>query len=218
MQQLEVLLNPLFFQEATDNVFQEMITAAFPLKDGTIAEISNPEPETLTYEDANVVRYIAGYVCWKVRKNIKVSSRSNKQQLLSCVEGLLGDDSDAPSADWVDVVDRGGLLHIKEGTYMFFYAVEEEVREHFHLRKISQLAEGSREHIEECVLENDEVLFQWCMLTADADDDVGAVVLGMLVKLWITVRGFSFTSAWLEQLKQRKKTCLEKAKALRKTL
>ena len=129
---------PSFFQEATDRVFQEIITAAFPLKDGTIAEISNPEPETLTYEDANVVRYIAGYVCRKIRKNIEVSSRSNKQQLLSCVEGLLGDDSDAPSADWVDVVDRGGLLHIKEGTYMLFYAVEEEVREHFHLRKISQ--------------------------------------------------------------------------------
>ena len=101
---------------------------------------------------------------------------------------------------------------------MLFYAMEEKVREHFHPRKISPLAEGSREHIEECVLENDEVLFQWCMLTADADDDVGAVVLGMLVKLWITVRGFSFTSAWLEQFKQRKKTGLEKAKALRKTL
>ena len=130
----------------------------------------------------------------------------------------MGDDNDAPSADWVDVVDRGGLLHIKEGTHMLFYAMEEEVREHFHLRKISQLAEGSREHIEECVLENDEVLFQRCMLTEDADDDVGAVVLGMLVKLWITVRGFSFTSAWLEQFKQKKKTGLEKAKALRNTL
>ena len=112
-----------------------MITAAFPLKDGTIAERSNPEPDTLTYEDANVVHYIAGCVCQKVRKNIEVSSRSNKQLLLSCVEGLLRDDDDAPSADWVDVVDRGGLLHIKEGMYMLFYAMEGEVREHFHLRK-----------------------------------------------------------------------------------
>ena len=51
------------------------------------------------------------------------------------------------------------------------------------------------------------------MVTADADDDVAAVVLGMLVKLWITVQGFSFTSTWLELFKQRKKTGLEKAKA-----
>ena len=205
--------NP-FFQEATDRVFQEMITAAFPLE-SMVAENSNPEPETLTYEDANVVRYIAGYVCRKIRKNIEVSSRPNKQQLISCVEGLLGGEGDTPSADWVDVVDRGGLLHIKEGTYMLFYAMEEEVREYFRLQKISQLVEGSREPIEECVLENKEVLFQWCMLTAGAEDDVGAVVLGMLVKLWITVRGFSFTSAWLEQFKQRKNTDLE---TLRKTL
>lgn len=55
------------------------------------------------------------------------------------------------------------------------------MREHFPLANDSQLAEGRREHVEECVLENDEVLFQWCTLTADADDDVAAVVLGMLV-------------------------------------
>ena len=50
-----------------------MITAAFPLE-GMVAENSNPEPETLTYEDANVVRYVAGYVCRKVLKTIEVSS------------------------------------------------------------------------------------------------------------------------------------------------
>ena len=59
-----------------------------------------------------------------------------------------------------------------------------------------------------------EVLFQWCMLTADVDDTESAVVLGMLVKLWITVRGFSFTSAWLELYKQRKKAGLESQKQL----
>ena len=109
------------------------------------------------------------------------------------MEGLLSDEDDeSPSADWVDVVDRGGLLRVKEGTYMLFCAMEEEVREHFKLAKADQLAEGNREHVEESVLENDEVLFQWCMLTADVDDTDSAVVLGMLVKLWITVRGFSF--------------------------
>ena len=47
------------------------------------------------------------------------------------------------------------------------------------------------------------------MLTADTDDV--AVVLGMLVKLWIKIRGFSFTNAWMELYKQRKKTGLEKS-------
>ena len=47
------------------------------------------------------------------------------------------------------------------------------------------------------------------MLTADASDAEVAAVLSMLVKLWITIRGFSFTSAWLELYKQRKKAGLE---------
>ena len=42
--------------------------------------------------------------------------------------GLLGNDMDgAALADWVDVVERCGLLHIKEGTYMLFREMEEEV-------------------------------------------------------------------------------------------
>ena len=53
------------------------------------------------------------------------------------------------------------------------------------------------------------------MLTADTYDDDASVVLGMLVKLWITIRGFSFTHAWMELYKQRKETGLEKSKALR---
>ena len=63
-------------------------------------------------------------------------------------------------------------------------------------------------------MDNEEVLFQWCMLTADVNDANGAIVLEMLVKLWITIRGFSFTSAWLELYKQRKKKTLQRSKAL----
>ena len=134
------------------------------------------------------------------------------------MEGLLSDEDDeSPSADWVDVVDRGGLLRV-EGTYMLFCTMEEEVHEHFKLAKADQLVEGNREHVEESVLENDEFLFQWCILTADVDDTESAVVLGMLVKLWIRVQGFSFTSAWLELYKQTKKAGLDKSKALRKQL
>ena len=57
-----------------------------------------------------------------------------------------------------------------------------------------------------------------CMLTADVSDTDATVVLEMLVKLWIVIRGFSFTSAWLELYKQRKKKSLQRSKALRKDI
>ena len=50
--------------------------------------------------------------------------------------GLLEEDEVVPSTasgDWISEVDRGGLWHVREGTYMLLSAMEEEVREHFHM-------------------------------------------------------------------------------------
>ena len=202
---------PTFFQDVTDRLFEAMVMRAFPLKESVS---SSRDTQNITYEDANVVRYIAGYVCRKVRTKIEQSSRTNKTSLLNCLEGLLadeGEDAATSSVDWVDVVDRGGLLHVKEGTYMLFCAMEKEVREHFRMDSITNMTEGNREQIESAIMDNDEVLFQWCMLTADAN---ATGVLEMLVKLWITIRGFSFASAWLELYKQCKKKSLQRSKAL----
>ena len=109
------------------------------------------------------------------------------------MEGLLSDeeeDAATASADWVDVVDRGGLLHVKEGTYMLFCAMEEEVREHFRIDKATAMVEGNREQVENAVMENDDVLFHWCTLVTDISDTDAAVVLELLVKLWITFLDF----------------------------
>ena len=209
---------PTFFQDVMDRVFEAMVVTAFPLKESAS---SSSDTQNITYEDANVVRYIAGYVCRKVRTKIKESSRTNKTSLLNCLEGLLADEGEGDataSADWLDVVDRGGLLHVKEGTYMLFCAMEEEVREHFRMENVTNMTEGNREQVEGAVMDNDEVLFQWCMLTADVSDADATVVLEMLVKLWIVIRGFSFASAWLELHKQRKKKSLQRSKALRKDI
>ena len=65
---------------------------------------------------------------------------------------------------------------------------------------------------------NDKVLFHWCMLTAESEDEDAQVVLEMLINLWITIRGFSFAGSWLEMYKQEKKKGLQCSKALRKEI
>ena len=113
------------------------------------------------------------------------------------------EDAATASTDWVDVVDRGGLLHVKEGTYMLFIAMEEEIREHFQMDKATIMVEANREQVENAVMDNDDVLFQWCMLVTDiSDTDAARAVLELLVNSWITICGFSFPSAWLELYKQ----------------
>ena len=65
---------PTFFQNVTDRVFEAMVVTAFPLKESAS---SSSDTQNITYEDANVVWYIAGYVCRKVRTKIEESSCGN---------------------------------------------------------------------------------------------------------------------------------------------
>ena len=49
-------------------------------------------------------------------------------------------------------------------------------------------------------------------------EDVADKILNMIVDLWITIRGFSLASAWVEQFKAHSKKTLQKSKGLRKQL
>ena len=75
-----------------------------------------------------------------------------------------------------------------------------------------------RERVKESVLSDEDVLFHWSMLTTDIEDDRAEILLVMLVDLFITIRGFSFTKSFMELYKQRTKKSTQKSKALRKTL
>ena len=101
---------------------------------------------------------------------------------MKCVMELLEEDGTVPftaSADWVNEVDRGGLRHVREGTYMLFSAMEEEVREHFQMGYVRDMKEDCKEKITAAV-KDDDVLFHWCMLTTETTEDDAQEVLEML--------------------------------------
>lgn len=57
-----------------------------------------------------------------------------------------------------------------------------------------------KEKIIKAVKESEEVLFHWCLLTAETAGKDAQMALEMIVNLWITIRGFSFAGPWLELL------------------
>ena len=65
-------------------------------------------------------------------------------------------------------------------------------------------------------MDNDDILFYWSMLTASWEESVADKILTMIVDLWITIRGFSLASAWVEEFKAHNKKTLQKSKGLRK--
>ena len=181
---------PSFYQEVTDLLFEDMLKSTYPLPTDDTHSVA----EDINYEDANVVRYVAGYVYRKVSAKIaKTPKTPNQLQLEKCLKELLqeeGESAATASANWLEAVDRGGLVHVSEGTYMLFCAMEEVVREYLHANKVHHMTEGFKSTVVKAIMENEEVLFHWCMLTAEAEDKDAEVVFGMLVDMWITVRGF----------------------------
>ena len=207
--------DPLLFQYISDQVFQELIAKHFTISQTNAA---SPVPP-LMYEEINAIRYIAGYVCQKVKKNIEASKYPHKGTLLLCLMDLCDEDEDvSESADWVHAVNRGGLCLVSETTAMLFHEMELLVRKVSNkegkLKDITNL----RERVKESVLQDESVQFHWCMLTTDIEEDKAKILLTMIVDLFITVRGFSFTKSFMEMYKQATKKSTQKSKGLRKTL
>lgn len=112
-------VSPVFYQYVTDIVFKELIYTHFPL-------VSQPAPQrsvTITNEEANVIRYAARYTLHTLRKKIERGSHPLKEEMVLATMELVADEDDEEqetSAEWVNLVDRGGLWHITNATFMFF--------------------------------------------------------------------------------------------------
>ena len=59
--------------------------------------------------------------------------------------------------------------------------------------------------------QSEDVLFHWSLIAATWDDEVAAKLMTMIVELWVTVRGFSLASAWIERYKGAMKKTLQKS-------
>ena len=66
---------------------------------------------------------------------------------------------------------------------------------------------------------NEDVQFYWCIAAANFDtEDVELhnLLLRWIADLYLTIRGFSYASAWIELYKQAKKKSTQRSKSLRK--
>ena len=208
-------VQPLFYQYVVEKTFQMLLEVKFQ----THISKKTLDPKPLTYEEGNALRYVAGYVCHKVRKKITESKHPMKDKLLLCLMDLCDEDEEVSnSADWVHAVDRGGLTHVSENTYQLFERMEMIVRTVFNEEKAPTMSEGVKGELHSMIVSDDDIAFYWCMLTVEVEEAEGKVLLGMITELYINVRGFSFSKSLMEMYKQETKRCTQKAKSLRRKL
>lgn len=131
-----------------------------------------------------------------------------------------GDTTDFTSytSEWFEKTNRGGLFPVNDETLTFFIAVEKVTR--IHLSKYCSNNYGNtKDVLIKIVTEDSDVQFYWTLICQDIDEEEDAIrLLEEIVTLWITIRGFSQASIWLEEYKKAKQLTLSKTRALRKKL
>lgn len=222
---------PTLYQHLTSLMFAELVKEKFPVVDTQLSECSE-ELTSLGYDEANAMRYVAGYVCRAVRKKITASHSPLQQELLLALWELLEDESvhcsedeevslqhqQPSSCDWIGLVDRGGLVHVNTEAFMLFTAIEGVVRSHYRVDNLKAVTDGRRHELTQRICANEDVQFQWCMISVDMPEDVALMLLKLIVDMWVTIRGFSFVKCYLELYKQQQKKITQRSKGLRKEL
>ena len=217
------------YQHLTHLMFKEMIQIHFPIAESQPSS-SCDVSTTTDYEEANAVRFVAGYVCRAVRKKVQASSSPLRQELLLAIWELLEDedpvisseseneDQQLASSDWVNAVNRGGLLRVTDNTYLVFARMEAVVQTHFAICKLKSITDGQKDDLLTEVVSDDEVQFHWSLVSADMCERVSRELLKRIANMWITIRGHSFSKSYVEIYKQQQKKMTSRSKGLRKEL
>jgi len=126
------------------------------------------------------------------KESLMNKNTSSNQHMINCMDRLIKYNKEdigkvSLSAEWMEMIDRGGLWRVKNGTFYLFNVMEQEVGEQFHLSCVHQMGEGYEDSVISSIVENEEVLFHWAVLTSDIKTEEANEVLLMMIKLWTTI-------------------------------
>ncbi len=178
---------------------------------------------TLTSDEENILRYVAGYIPFKLLNRYE-NDISLSDGIIECLSAMAVNGEDGSlleyTTKWIGLVNRGGLFEVNDTAYTFFREIETKIRKKLLMafnRKTSD--QDLRESIIVSVASDDNVQFYWTILSADIENETCATeVLKQIIGAWLTVRGFSIAGAWLEQYLQVSKQASSKKKGLRTEL
>lgn len=177
---------PIFYQYVTDKVFKQVIRHNFP----TCKQVQNTTQQVidLTHEESSALRYAAGYICRAMRKEFKSSP-----EVLVAIDELIdeskgkGDNGSDNTNDWMKLMDRGGLIFVKDITYMAFQAIEMVVRKYFCRERVEKVSPSNKCALLKQINEDEDVSFYLCMLFANVDEGIATTLFDSIVKLYVTM-------------------------------
>lgn len=180
----------LLQQYVNDKLFQEIINSKLVAEE----EDSREFESDLNIDECQALRYVAGYVPYRLVKKFKKSSHPLKDDFLICLEKMRSSDEEGEESfldytkRWVKAIDRGGLFTINDDVYIFFKSIEIKIRQHLNITQ--HMHDINKEKTLKDILSDMDVQFFWSFLSTDLDDEVAEQLLKEIAQFWQTIRGF----------------------------
>ena len=218
-------VDPVLMQRATMEFLMVLILSRHSTIATDIPNLMTSKQDrmkNMSFEEKNAIRYAAGYVLRKLRKVYEEKSVAVCQFLMEMKEDeedleVNDDNLLSYTRSWIDITNRGGLYQVKDELYTFFQ--ELEIAIYPLLRSRLEFGDSkTKEQVIRQVTEDEDVLFNWEILTVHLSAMESSDVLYKVVDLWMTIRGFSIASKLLEDYKASTKKTTTAKKALRKQL
>ena len=199
----------------------ESVKLAFPVDSNHSEDMHEC---SLKADEEQALRYTAGYVPMKLKQ--KYSKQTDSVRALKYLELLshMHEEEDDKDVDFLQYtklwINRGGLYRVNNDAYMLFRAMELATRRVLSVARVMKDPGIKIKHGIHCAIMNDpSVAAHWCCLLSKSEDlelEDSDSLLEEISDKWVTIRGHSFASSWVEQyhLANRKTT---KQKGLRKT-
>ncbi len=197
--------DPLLVQSLYNEVHQRIVKDYFEEGAEFTGPVTKAKIENISSDELNILRYACGYVACKLLKRYEKKPGEIAQQYVNClgemaVEGESGDVL-AYTKVWQDKINRGGLFPLSDEAFHFFVQVELCVRTFLphHVLTRPNDKEAFKRNVHSKISEDDDVQFYWTLLSQDIDEPKDAeLLLEEIIKLWVTVRGYSIAGHWME--------------------
>ena len=205
---------PILIQFVTNYMFKQLVKRKFP---AAFSVCQDTIETCLSYQEENSLRYAAGYIPRNLIKKIKRSSLDNKEVLQLCLLDLIEEDGmgDDESQEWIQAVNRGGLNNVTQSMFEFMRAMELVVKGFL---KKEDKPRNIKSELMSMITANEDVRSQWEEVSAEWEPEESRILFARITDLWVTMRGFSYASAWMEQWKESTKKSVQKSQPLRKKL
>lgn len=119
--------------------------------------------------------------------------------------------------EWISSVDRGGLFHVSDCTFKFFEAIElktQKILPDF----LARNSTSNKNDIVHALLTDETVQQYWWTICIDGCEEDAEELMTLIIDMWVTMRGFTITSMWMEEYKRATSKNVKKSKSLRKEL